>query len=143
MRKRKKERGAGAEKGKELETKRCYNKICHPENRTTVYFSILRFIVVVVLFLFCLFFVFVFVSISSLFAEYYFVLRKSIFSVLIYISFCFAHSGQITSFSIVKKPRPTKLVLQLAQMKQSLCQCRSSNEMNRVPPIPNGKNVNK
>lgn len=56
--------------------------------------------------------------------------------VLIYMSFALAHSGQMMSASSVIKPRPTSDVLQLAQMKQSLCQCRSSNEIKRVPPIP-------
>lgn len=56
----------------------------------------------------------------------------------IYISRALAHSGQMMSASSVMKPRPTSDVLQLAQMKQSLCQCRSSNEMKRVPPIPRG-----
>ena len=36
----------------------------------------------------------------------------------------------------VMKPLPTSELLQEAQMKQSLCQCRSSNEINRVPPMP-------
>lgn len=54
----------------------------------------------------------------------------------IYMSFALAHSGQIMSASSVMNPRPTKDVLQLAHEKQSLCQCRSSNEMKRVPPIP-------
>uniref|UniRef100_A0A2M3ZMS3 Putative secreted peptide n=1 Tax=Anopheles braziliensis TaxID=58242 RepID=A0A2M3ZMS3_9DIPT len=54
----------------------------------------------------------------------------------LYISFCLAHSGQMTSCSSVMKPRPTSDVLQMAQMKQSLCQWRSSNEMKRVPPMP-------
>lgn len=53
-----------------------------------------------------------------------------------------AHSGQIISASSVMKPRPTSDALQLAQMKQSLCQCRSSNEMKRVPPIPKKKKTN-
>lgn len=52
------------------------------------------------------------------------------------MSFALAHSGQIISAASVMNPRPTSDVLQLAQIKQSLCQCRSSNEMNRVPPIP-------
>lgn len=56
----------------------------------------------------------------------------------IYISRALAHSGQMMSASSVMKPRPTSDVLHDAQMKQSLCQCRSSNEMKRVPPIPNG-----
>ena len=38
--------------------------------------------------------------------------------------------------SPVMKPLPTMLVLQLEQMKQSLCQCLPSNEIKRVPPIP-------
>ena len=54
----------------------------------------------------------------------------------IYMSFCLAHSGQMISVASVMKPRPTSDVLQLAQMKQSLCQWRSSNDMKRVPPIP-------
>lgn len=54
----------------------------------------------------------------------------------IYISFCLAHSGQMMSVSSVMKPRPTSDVLQEAQVKQSLCQWRSSNEMKRVPPMP-------
>jgi hypothetical protein len=33
-------------------------------------------------------------------------------------------------------PFPTNVTLQLAHWKQSLCQWRSSKEMNRVPPIP-------
>lgn len=55
---------------------------------------------------------------------------------MIYINFCLAHSGQMTSVSSVMKPRPTNDVLHVAQMKQSLCQWRSSKEMKRVPPIP-------
>lgn len=54
----------------------------------------------------------------------------------VYESRCLAHSGQMMSASSVMKPRPTSDVLQLAQMKQSLCQWRSSNEMKRVPPMP-------
>lgn len=54
----------------------------------------------------------------------------------VYISFCLAQSGQMMSSPSVMKPRPTSDVLQDAQMKQSLCQWRSSNEMKRVPPIP-------
>lgn len=42
--------------------------------------------------------------------------------VISYINFCLAHSGQMTSCSSVMKPRPTSDVLQMAQMKQSLCQ---------------------
>uniref|UniRef100_A0A8W7PXX0 Uncharacterized protein n=1 Tax=Anopheles coluzzii TaxID=1518534 RepID=A0A8W7PXX0_ANOCL len=42
----------------------------------------------------------------------------------------------MTSCSSVMKPRPTSDVLHMAQMKQSLCQWRSSNEMKRVPPMP-------
>jgi hypothetical protein len=52
------------------------------------------------------------------------------------MSFCLAHSGQMMSSASVMKPLPTSEVLQEAQMKQSLCQWRSSNEMNLVPPIP-------
>jgi len=55
---------------------------------------------------------------------------------MLYISFILAHSGQMMSSPSVMKPRPTSEVLQPAQMKQSLCQCLSSNEMKRVPPIP-------
>jgi len=54
----------------------------------------------------------------------------------IYMSFILAHSGQMMSSPSVMKPRPTSEVLQPAQMKQSLCQCLSSNEMKRVPPMP-------
>lgn len=54
----------------------------------------------------------------------------------VYESFCLAHSGQMMSSPSVMKPRPTSDELQPAQMKQSLCQCLSSNEMKRVPPIP-------
>lgn len=56
--------------------------------------------------------------------------------VCIYMSFCLAHSGQMMSCASVMKPFPTRLVWHCAQMKQSLCQCRSSNEMKRVPPMP-------
>lgn len=52
------------------------------------------------------------------------------------MSFCLAHSGQMMSGPSVMKPLPTSDVLHCAQMKQSLCQWRSSNEMKRVPPIP-------
>lgn len=55
---------------------------------------------------------------------------------LIYINFCLAQSGQMMSSASVMKPRPTKDVLHIAQMKQSLCQWRSSKEMKRVPPMP-------
>lgn len=54
----------------------------------------------------------------------------------VYINFCLAHSGQMMSSASVMKPRPTSEVLHEAQMKQSLCQWRSSKEINRVPPIP-------
>ena len=52
------------------------------------------------------------------------------------ISFFLAHSGQMMSSPSVMKPFPTMLDLQEEQMKQSLCQCRPSNEMNLVPPMP-------
>lgn len=42
----------------------------------------------------------------------------------------------MSSSSSVIKPRPTSEVLQAPQIKQSLCQCLSSKEMKRVPPIP-------
>jgi len=42
----------------------------------------------------------------------------------------------MSSSSSVMKPRPTSDALQMPQMKQSLCQWRSSNEMKRVPPMP-------
>lgn len=54
----------------------------------------------------------------------------------VHINFCLAHSGQMISAPSVIKPRPTSEVLHMAQMKQSLCQWRSSKEINRVPPIP-------
>ena len=38
------------------------------------------------------------------------------------MSFFFAHSGQIMSSPSVMKPLPTIELLQLEQMKQSLCQ---------------------
>lgn len=57
-----------------------------------------------------------------------------------YISFCLAHSGHMISSASVIKPLPTRDVLQRAQMKQSLCQCLSSKDMKRVPPIPEIKN---
>jgi hypothetical protein len=47
-----------------------------------------------------------------------------------------AHSGHMISSASVIKPLPTIDVLQEEQTKQLLCQCRPSNEMNRVPPIP-------
>lgn len=52
------------------------------------------------------------------------------------MSFCLAHSGHRMSGPSVMKPLPTKEDLHMAQMKQSLCQVRSSKEMNRVPPMP-------
>lgn len=55
---------------------------------------------------------------------------------LIYINFCFAQSGHRMSSPSVMNPLPTKEALQLTQMKQSLCQCLSSNDMNLVPPMP-------
>lgn len=54
----------------------------------------------------------------------------------LYISFVLAQSGQMMSSPSAMKPRPTSEVLQPAQMKQSLCQCLSSKEMKRVPPMP-------
>lgn len=54
----------------------------------------------------------------------------------VYMSFILAQSGQMMSSPSVMKPRPTNEVLQPAQMKQSLCQCLSSKEMKRVPPMP-------
>lgn len=53
-----------------------------------------------------------------------------------YISFCLAHSGHRMSGPSVMNPLPTRELLHIAQMKQSLCQLRSSKEMKRVPPIP-------
>jgi len=54
-----------------------------------------------------------------------------------HISLALAHSGhRMSSGPSAMKPLPTKEPLQLAQRKQSLCQCRSSKEMNLVPPIP-------
>merc|ERR1712179_878104 len=52
------------------------------------------------------------------------------------ISFFLAHSRQMMSSPSVMKPFPTMLDLQELQMKQSLCQCLPSKEMNLVPPIP-------
>lgn len=59
----------------------------------------------------------------------------------VYISFCLAHSGQRISGPSVMKPLPTRELLHMAQMKQSLCQFLSSKEMKRVPPIPAKKIV--
>ena len=58
------------------------------------------------------------------------------------MSFFLAHSGQMMSSPSVMKPLPTIELLQLEQMKQSLCQWRPSNEINLVPPIPNIENAN-
>lgn len=52
------------------------------------------------------------------------------------INLALAHSGQRISAASVMKPLPTSDVEHWAQMKQSLCQCRSSNEINLAPPIP-------
>jgi len=52
------------------------------------------------------------------------------------ISLAFAHSGHRISAPSVMKPLPTRDVENWAQMKQSLCQCRSSNEINFAPPMP-------
>lgn len=52
------------------------------------------------------------------------------------INLALAHSGQRMSAASVMKPLPTSDVEHCAQIKQSLCQCRSSNEMNLAPPIP-------
>ena len=52
------------------------------------------------------------------------------------INFFFAHSGQMMSSASVINPLPTKDPRQEEHTKQSLCQCRPSKEMNRVPPIP-------
>jgi hypothetical protein len=52
------------------------------------------------------------------------------------ISRALAHSGQSTSVVSVMKPLPTKEVVHWAHVKHSLCQCRSSNDMNFVPPMP-------
>ena len=52
------------------------------------------------------------------------------------MSLFLAHSGQRMSSLSVMKPLPTMEVLQEEQRKQSLCQCRPSNEMKRVPPMP-------
>ena len=41
----------------------------------------------------------------------------------------------MSSASVIN-PLPTKDPRQDEQTKQSLCQCRPSNDMNRVPPIP-------
>ena len=40
------------------------------------------------------------------------------------------------SAASVMNPLPTREVVHWAQMKQSLCQWRSSKEMNLAPPIP-------
>lgn len=58
------------------------------------------------------------------------------------MSFCLAHSGHKISGPSVMKPLPTKEDLHMAQMKQSLCQVRSSKEINRVPPMPKKENRN-
>lgn len=58
------------------------------------------------------------------------------------MSFCLAHSGHRISGPSVMKPLPTKEDLHIAQMKQSLCQVRSSKEMNRVPPMPRERKQN-
>ncbi|CAN7986488.1 unnamed protein product [Ixodes hexagonus] len=52
------------------------------------------------------------------------------------MSFCLAHSGHRISGPSVMNPLPTSELLHMAQMKQSLCQLRSSKEIKRVPPIP-------
>ena len=52
------------------------------------------------------------------------------------MSLFLAHSGQRMSSLSVMNPFPTMEVLQEEQRKQSLCQCRPSNEMKRVPPMP-------
>lgn len=52
------------------------------------------------------------------------------------MSFCLAHSGHNISAPSVMNPFPTKEDVHMAHLKQSLCQVRSSKEMNRVPPIP-------
>lgn len=52
------------------------------------------------------------------------------------MSLCLAHSGHSISDPSVIKPLPTKEEWHIAQMKQSLCQFLSSNEINLVPPIP-------
>ena len=52
------------------------------------------------------------------------------------MSLFFAHSGHKMSSLSVMNPLPTMDVLQEEQRKQSLCQWRPSNEMKRVPPIP-------
>ena len=52
------------------------------------------------------------------------------------MSLFFAQSGQIISSLSVMKPLPTMDTLQEVHTKQSLCQCRPSNEMKRVPPMP-------
>jgi hypothetical protein len=48
----------------------------------------------------------------------------------------FAHSGHKISALSVIKPFPTNEVVHCAQVKQSLCHERSSNEINFAPPIP-------
>ena len=55
------------------------------------------------------------------------------------MSLFLAHSGQRMSSLSVMNPLPTMEVLQEEQRKQSLCQCRPSKEMKRVPPMPDGE----
>ena len=52
------------------------------------------------------------------------------------MSLFFAQSGHRMSSASVMNPLPTMDVLHDEQRKQSLCQCRPSNEMKRVPPMP-------
>ncbi|KRY84667.1 hypothetical protein T4D_2618 [Trichinella pseudospiralis] len=51
------------------------------------------------------------------------------------MSLALAHSGQRMSGPSVMKPWPTSDISHWAHLKQSLCQWRSSNEMNLVPPM--------
>ncbi len=50
-------------------------------------------------------------------------------------------SGQTTPDSSTRKPRPTRLVLHLLQLKHSECQFLSSNVMNLQPPKPRIKGI--
>lgn len=57
------------------------------------------------------------------------------------MSLFLAHSGQMMSSLSVMNPLPTMDTLHEEHTKQSLCQCRPSKDMKRVPPMPeNSKN---
>ena len=57
------------------------------------------------------------------------------------LDYAWPQLGHKMALSSSRKPCPTSEILHWLQMKQSLCQCRSSNDTNFVHPRPSGINA--